>query len=55
MADSALLPLIVGADPEPAEPEPATAPTAAPPAEPAVEDAELAGVADRARAAAGGG
>ena len=47
LSDSSLLPLIVGtaSEPEPAE---------APPAEPAVEDAELATVADRARAAGGG-
>lgn len=52
MADSALLPLIVGAapEPEPAEPEPDAA---AWPSRPRVEDAELANVADRARAAAG--
>ena len=47
LSNSSLLPLIVGtaSEPEPAE---------APPAEPAVEDAELATVADRARAAGGG-
>jgi len=47
LADSALLPLIVGAEKEPAAPPPEAA-------EPAVEDAELATVADRARAAGGG-
>ena len=55
MADSALLPLIVGTapEPEPAEPEPQPDP-AVWPARSTVEDAELANVADRARAAAGG-
>jgi HemY protein len=53
--DAGLLPLIVGAEPTP-EPPLAEAPQAAPAAgAPVVEDAELASVADRARAAAGGG
>ena len=51
MADSALLPLIVGAEPEPEAPRPASA---SPLKAARVEDAELASVADRARAAAGG-
>jgi HemY protein len=51
-ADSALLPLIIGHEPPPAEAAPAAGPA---PEAPVVEDAELASVADRARAAAGGG
>lgn len=48
-AGAALLPLLAGNDPEP-EPEPDPEPVP----EPGVEDAQLADVADRARAAAGG-
>ena len=61
MAESAMLPLIIGSDPEPPEPEaeePAEAaePEPVPPQRPPrdeVDDAELANVADKARAAGG--
>jgi HemY protein len=51
LSDSSLLPLIVGAAGEPAPGEPAPPESAI---EPGIEDAELATVADRARAAGGG-
>jgi HemY protein len=55
LADSAMLPLIIGTAPEePAEPEPVPVQPTPARGQPEVEDAELANVADKARAAGGG-